>query len=105
MQRYAVTALQLARKREMYVVLDADALYMVQKTPDVVRGYKRAVLTPNKVEYQRLCEALVSRARSHSAMFVQDLTKSRTWTSLRDVQILAPSWVESRCCRKAPRTL
>ncbi|KAH7091889.1 YjeF domain-containing protein [Auriculariales sp. MPI-PUGE-AT-0066] len=58
MQNYASTALSLARKREMYVVLDADGLFMVQQRPDVVRGYTRAVLTPNVVEYGRLCEAL-----------------------------------------------
>lgn len=58
MQRYARHALHLARKREMYVVIDADGLFMVQREPDVVRGYARAVLTPNVVEYARLCEAL-----------------------------------------------
>ncbi|EJD36883.1 YjeF domain-containing protein [Auricularia subglabra TFB-10046 SS5] len=58
MQRYAHDALRLARDREMYVVIDADGLYMVQQRPDVVKGYQRAVLTPNVVEYGRLCEAL-----------------------------------------------
>jgi len=42
----------------MYVVLDADALYLVQKDPSVVKGYEKAVLTPNLVEFKRLCEAM-----------------------------------------------
>ncbi|KZV94672.1 carbohydrate kinase [Exidia glandulosa HHB12029] len=58
MQRYARDALRMARDREMYVVIDADGLYMVQKDPGVIKGYERAVLTPNVVEYGRLCEAL-----------------------------------------------
>lgn len=56
MQHYARTALALARARAMYVVLDADALWMVGQEVDVVKGYRRAVLTPNVVEFRRLCE-------------------------------------------------
>ncbi|KAI9903017.1 hypothetical protein N3K66_002369 [Trichothecium roseum] len=47
-----------ARRRGMPVVLDADALQIVQRDPDLVRGYAAAVLTPNVVEFKRLCDAL-----------------------------------------------
>ncbi|KAF5210133.1 putative ATP-dependent (S)-NAD(P)H-hydrate dehydratase [Clavispora lusitaniae] len=40
------------------VVLDADALFLVSKRPSLVSGYKKAVLTPNVVEFARLCEAV-----------------------------------------------
>ena len=56
MQRYARTALTLARARAMFVVLDADALWVVGQALELVRGYRRAVLTPNVVEFKRLCE-------------------------------------------------
>lgn len=56
MQHYASTALTLARARAMFVVLDADALWMVGQALELVRGYRRAVLTPNVVEFKRLCE-------------------------------------------------
>jgi ATP-dependent NAD(P)H-hydrate dehydratase len=59
MQEYAKMSLHLARKRDMYVVLDADALWMIQKEPSLIKGYIKAVLTPNVVEFQRLSEALV----------------------------------------------
>lgn len=56
MQTYASTALQLARERGMYLVLDADALLLVGQDPSLIRGYRKAVLTPNVVEFKRLCE-------------------------------------------------
>lgn len=46
----------------MYVVIDADGLYLVQNEPEVVRGNAKAVLTPNVVEFKRLCESLVRTA-------------------------------------------
>lgn len=57
MQLAARVAIRLARENELYVVLDADALWLVQNDPSVVKGYKRAVLTPNVVEFQRLAES------------------------------------------------
>ncbi|GAA5838126.1 hypothetical protein JCM9279_004133 [Rhodotorula babjevae] len=57
MQLAARVAIKLARENDLYLVLDADALFLVQSDPSVVKGYKRAVLTPNVVEFQRLAEA------------------------------------------------
>lgn len=56
-------ALQVAKSQDKYVVLDADGLWLIQNEPDLVKGYKRAVLTPNVVEFKRLCEAMVGPAR------------------------------------------
>ncbi|KIY71897.1 YjeF domain-containing protein [Cylindrobasidium torrendii FP15055 ss-10] len=56
MQTYASTAMQLARERGMYLVIDADALLLVGQDPSLIRGYPKAVLTPNVVEFKRLCE-------------------------------------------------
>ncbi|KAF8505048.1 Ribokinase-like protein [Gautieria morchelliformis] len=58
MQKYARLAIKLAKEQDMYVVLDADALWMVQKDPDIVKGYRKAVLTPNIVEFKRLSESV-----------------------------------------------
>ncbi|KIY49989.1 Ribokinase-like protein [Fistulina hepatica ATCC 64428] len=54
MQRYAKAALAAARARDMYVVVDADGLYMIGQDPDSLRGYPKAVVTPNVVEFGRL---------------------------------------------------
>ncbi|GAA5990789.1 hypothetical protein JCM10908_000015 [Rhodotorula pacifica] len=57
MQLSARIALRLARENDLYVVLDADGLFLVQNDPSVVKGYERAVLTPNVVEFGRLAES------------------------------------------------
>lgn len=59
MQKYARVALEVAKKQGMYVVLDADGLWMVGQDVSVVKGYRRAVVTPNVMEFKRLSEALV----------------------------------------------
>jgi len=56
MQFYAKTAVSIAKERGMYVVLDADGLYMIGEDINVIKGYRRAVLTPNVVEFKRLSE-------------------------------------------------
>jgi NAD(P)H-hydrate repair Nnr-like enzyme with NAD(P)H-hydrate dehydratase domain len=59
MQAFARLAIQQARERGLYLVLDADALLLIQEDPDIVRGYTKAVITPNIVEFQKLCDAIV----------------------------------------------
>lgn len=58
MQTYAQMALSIARQQGMFVVLDADALYTVGKDVSTIQGYRRAVLTPNVMEFKRLTERL-----------------------------------------------
>jgi ATP-dependent NAD(P)H-hydrate dehydratase len=58
MQSFAKMALSLARKQGMFVVLDADALWMVRQDISVIKGYRRAVVTPNVAEFARLSEQL-----------------------------------------------
>ncbi|EJT72470.1 YjeF protein [Gaeumannomyces tritici R3-111a-1] len=58
MQRTCRVVVAAARARGMPVVLDADALLLVQRDPALVRGYRLAVLTPNVVEFGRLASAL-----------------------------------------------
>lgn len=58
MQNYARTAIAIARSRGMFLVLDADALYMIGKDKSVIQGYRRAVVTPNVVEFKRLAEQI-----------------------------------------------
>jgi len=49
-----------ARQQNVYMVLDADALFLLAQ-PEyrfLLKGYDRAILTPNVMEYQRLYEGL-----------------------------------------------
>jgi ATP-dependent NAD(P)H-hydrate dehydratase len=58
MQSYTRMALSMACAQGMFVVLDADALWMVNQDISIIKGYRRAVLTPNVMEFKRLSEAL-----------------------------------------------
>ncbi|XXG94144.1 hypothetical protein Hte_000396 [Hypoxylon texense] len=50
--------LAAARERRMPVVLDADALAIVLKAPELVMGWREVVLTPNVVEFGRLWKGI-----------------------------------------------
>lgn len=40
------------------VILDADSLYLLSVRPQIILGYSKAVITPNVVEFGRICSAL-----------------------------------------------
>lgn len=60
MQSAARIGIKLAREKNLYIVIDADGLYLLQDDPEIIKGYTRAVLTPNVVEFERLCKKMVS---------------------------------------------
>ena len=43
------------------VVIDADGLWHLTNNPLIIKGYKRAVLTPNAVEFSRLVHSVLKR--------------------------------------------
>ncbi|KAI0730797.1 Ribokinase-like protein [Earliella scabrosa] len=56
MINFAKLAVNIAKEQGMYLVLDADALWMIGQDLALVNGYRRAVLTPNVMEFKRLSE-------------------------------------------------
>lgn len=58
MHQTVALVIKAARDQGLPIVLDADALAIVHKQPELVSGYNGAVLTPNVVEFGKLCEAL-----------------------------------------------
>ena len=46
--------ISILKEKNIPIILDADALFFVSKCPEIVRGYTRAILTPNIVEFDRL---------------------------------------------------
>lgn len=58
MQNTCAEVIEAAKKSNMPFVLDADALLLVGKNPDIVKGYMECILTPNVVEFGRLCKAM-----------------------------------------------
>lgn len=59
MQETCARVLAAARERKMPVVLDADALAIVTKTPELIMGWREVVLTPNVVEFERLWKGVL----------------------------------------------
>ncbi|KAI5927543.1 Ribokinase-like protein [Camillea tinctor] len=59
MHDVAARVLAAARERNIPAVIDADALALVVKTPELVMGWKGAVLTPNVVEFGRLWKGVI----------------------------------------------
>ncbi|CAG9466862.1 unnamed protein product [Pedinophyceae sp. YPF-701] len=47
-----------ARRANIPLVIDADGLWILNQHPELVKGYKKAVVTPNAVEFKRLAAAL-----------------------------------------------
>lgn len=62
MQNFAHLAINIAKDQAMFIVIDADGLFAVGNHLDLVKGYRRAVLTPNVVEFRRLSERVVRAA-------------------------------------------
>ncbi|PGH37014.1 ATP-dependent (S)-NAD(P)H-hydrate dehydratase [[Emmonsia] crescens] len=57
-QKIAIEVIKEARSKEIPIVLDADALLLIQEHPDLIHGYAECILTPNVVEFDRLAKAL-----------------------------------------------
>ena len=58
MQATVAAVIKAAREKSVPLVLDADALWLIQGQIDLVHGYKECVLTPNVVEFGRLAKAV-----------------------------------------------
>ncbi|XP_055345836.1 ATP-dependent (S)-NAD(P)H-hydrate dehydratase-like [Paramacrobiotus metropolitanus] len=47
-----------AKEKELPIVVDADGLWLINQKPDVIKGYSKAILTPNVMEAKRLWKAM-----------------------------------------------
>nr|KAF6374699.1 NAD(P)HX dehydratase [Pipistrellus kuhlii] len=52
--------LEASKARAIPVVIDADGLWLIAQQPTLIQGYRKAVLTPNHVEFLRLLEAVLT---------------------------------------------
>jgi len=50
--------IQRAKELQLPLVIDGDGLSIITSSPNLIRGYTNAILTPNVNEYTRLCQAL-----------------------------------------------
>jgi ATP-dependent NAD(P)H-hydrate dehydratase len=58
------------------MVLDADALWLVQTDPDLIKGHKECILTPNVVEFGRLAKSVgMDQSKGDPEQACQELSK------------------------------
>jgi ATP-dependent NAD(P)H-hydrate dehydratase len=59
-QSQAKSVVQHARNHSppIPLVLDADALWLIQTDPSIIKGYAECILTPNVVEFSRLAKSV-----------------------------------------------
>lgn len=50
--------IEQAKARNLPLVLDADSLLLVIEDPSIIKSYPKALLTPNRIELQRLLNSL-----------------------------------------------
>jgi len=50
--------IQQAKSKNIPIVIDGDGLNLVCSQPGLIKGYQWAILTPNVVEFKRLCDAV-----------------------------------------------
>ena len=81
------------------LVIDADGIRMLVRWPGVIRGYKLAILTPNRVEFDALWDAVMSadakRSRPASNNSVSAADASSLSRALGSVVILAKGRVDT----------
>jgi ATP-dependent NAD(P)H-hydrate dehydratase len=76
MQKCGRISLEVAKKNGLWLVVDADGLWLLQNEPELIRGYKKAILTPNVVEFGRLCDRLKITEEKGSDEAVKALAKA-----------------------------
>lgn len=58
MLRTLIRIIQEIRVANKPLILDADSLFLLGIQHELIKGYENAVITPNVVEFNRLCKAL-----------------------------------------------
>ncbi|VDK21646.1 unnamed protein product [Anisakis simplex] len=54
--RVVEDTIQISRERQLPIIIDADALYMLATKLSLIKDYPKAILTPNYPEFTRLYE-------------------------------------------------
>lgn len=51
--------IEKAKANNLPLVIDADGLWLLAMNPEIIKGYKRAVITPNAMEFSRLVKSVL----------------------------------------------
>ena len=58
--------LELVKEFEKPVVVDADGLFVISETPNILKDFKHVTLTPNVFEFKRVLDSLTSHGLQES---------------------------------------
>ncbi|KAH3679906.1 hypothetical protein WICMUC_000649 [Wickerhamomyces mucosus] len=58
MLRTLEKVINFLREKDIPIIIDADGLFLISQKPDLIKGYSKAILTPNVVEFKRIAKAL-----------------------------------------------
>lgn len=58
--------LKLAKEQEKNIIIDADGLHLITIDTQAIKGYTNCILTPNKIEFDRLYRKVLSSSPSGS---------------------------------------
>lgn len=58
LQSRAKILIEKAKANSLHLILDADSLLLVYEDPKIIKSYPNAVLTPNRIELQRMLNSL-----------------------------------------------
>jgi ATP-dependent NAD(P)H-hydrate dehydratase len=86
--------IHFARNNNIPLIVDADGLWLVTQNLNLLRGYSRCILTPNKAEFGRLLEAAIheiSEINSRQSNEITSLLLSELQSSQDEIQIRALS--------------
>lgn len=88
-----------AKQRFMPLVLDADSLILVNEDPSLIKNYPNVILTPNRIELQRMLDALYKPAMHDlRSMPTPEITSLvRKCSSDLNVTILAKGMIDIIC--------
>lgn len=78
MLKAALYAMKVARDMKIPVIVDGDGLWALNMDIDVLSGYEDAILTPNRVEYQRLKEKVLGITKDDEKDSKQSITNEKS---------------------------
>lgn len=72
--------IEKVKSNNVPIVIDADGLWHLAMNPGIIKGYKRAVITPNAMEFSRLVKSVLLKDQSPTVnpnpMLVEELAKT-----------------------------
>lgn len=71
LQERAKRIIEQAKTHSIPLVFDADSLLLINQDPSIIKSYKQAILTPNRIELQRMLD-IIYAPKTHNLRNLPD---------------------------------